>query len=112
MNESTGQTLFIEVIRARSPRERAKGLLGTSSLPEGRALLIERARQVHTFGMKYPIDIIFCNRDMRVIDVLSAVVPMRLTPLRWRSRYVFEAAVGTTRGVTTGDVLSLQPIER
>ena len=112
MNERTGETIFTDVARARRPGQRVKGLLGTTHLPEGAALLIEGARQVHTFGMRYPLDLIFCDKSLKVVAVLRQVRPMRLTLVRWRARYVLEAAGGTVTGVEMGDVLALQPIER
>ena len=110
VNRRTGETLFTEVIRARRPKDRMKGLLGTNELPRSSAIVLEPARQVHTFGMKYPIDIIFCDDEMRVIGVLESVAPMRLTPFRWRSRYVIECGAGAAAGVREGDLLAFQPI--
>lgn len=111
VNQRTGEVLFTDVILVRRMAERAKGLLGTTSIPPGRALLIEPARQVHTFGMKYPIDVVFCSRDMKVLRVVRNLEPNRLTALRWRARCVLECASGSTRGIRTGDVLEVQPID-
>lgn len=111
MNQRSGEILFTEVIRARRPKDRVKGLLGTTSLPPGTAIVIEPARQIHTFGMKYPIDVIFCDDKMQVIEVLDAVAPARLTPLRWRARCVIECAVGGASRVKEGDRLAFQPID-
>ena len=112
VNQRTGDVIFAEVIQARRMRERAKGLLGTRSLPPGRALLIAPARQVHTFGMRYPIDIIFCGREWEVVGVVRNLPPNRLTAFRWRARCVLECAAGGASQVQTGDVLEIQPIER
>ena len=111
VNQRTGEILFTEVVRARHPKDRLKGLLGTTSLPRGTAIMIEPARQVQTFGMKYPIDVIFCDNGMQVIGVLGSVAPMRLTPLRWRARCIIECAEGGASGVEEGDRLALQPID-
>lgn len=93
-------------------KERAKGLLGTTSIPAGRALLIEPARQIHTFGMRYPIDVVFCGRDMQVVGTITALEPNRLTGLRWQARCVIECAAGGARDLEVGDVLDVQPIDR
>lgn len=111
VNQRTGEILFTEVMRARRPKDRVKGLLGTTSFPSGAAIVIEPARQVHTFGMKYPIDVIFCDDEMKVIGVLAAVAPARLTPLRWRARCIIECAAGAASGVKEGDRLAFQPID-
>ncbi len=54
---------------ASTRRDRRRGLLGRDGI-EG-AMLIERARSVHTLGMRFPIDVAHCDRDLRVIKVTS-----------------------------------------
>lgn len=91
---------------ARSPGERARGLLGAAELRPGEALVIEPARQVHTFGMRYAIDVCFCDRAWRVLHVVTAMRPRRVT--RWvrGARYAIEAPAGALRDVEPGDQLS------
>jgi uncharacterized membrane protein (UPF0127 family) len=97
------------VHRARSRWERARGLIGTRADEVG-ALLFERVRQVHTFGMAYPIDVIFCDAEWRVVHVVKAMAPRRVT--RWvrRARRVVElpTRAGATP-VVVGDQLRLEP---
>jgi uncharacterized protein len=52
---------------ARSRRDRLQGLLGRDGI-EG-ALLIEPARSVHTVGMRFPLDVAFCDADLTVLKV-------------------------------------------
>jgi uncharacterized membrane protein (UPF0127 family) len=49
---------------------RAKGLLGTRTLPYFEGLLIKPCRQVHTMGMRYPISVWFINKENKVIKIL------------------------------------------
>jgi uncharacterized protein len=56
-------------------------LLGLALLrPEraGEGLLIPRCRSVHTFGMRFPVHVVFCDRDLRPISVRGSVAPRRL----------------------------------
>jgi uncharacterized protein len=56
-------------------------LLGLAFLDRGEAgegLLIPRCRSVHTFGMRFPLDLIFLDADGHVIDLRRAVPPARL----------------------------------
>lgn len=70
-------------LRARTFRERLKGLLGTSAEGmSGRALLIERCPSVHTFGMAYPIDVAFVGWDGRVLASARGVAPGRVLSCR------------------------------
>lgn len=69
------------VMVASTPLERMRGLLGRPPPARGQALLLEPASQVHTFGMKEPIDVLFCDSDGVVVHVVSAMRPRRVT--RW-----------------------------
>jgi hypothetical protein len=56
-------------------------LLGLALLRPGRAgegLLIPRCRSVHTFGMRFPVHIVFCDRDLRPLSVRGSVPPRRI----------------------------------
>lgn len=92
---------------ARAPADRARGLLGRPPLGEGGALVIDPARQVHTFGMRYAIDVCFCDAEWRVLHVVRGLRPRRLTRVVWRARYAVETPAGALTGVEPGDQLSL-----
>ena len=66
---------------ARPSRERAKGLIGTQSLPDGEGMLILHCNAVHTFFMRFPIDVTFLDRQDRVVKVVRGVKPWR--PFVW-----------------------------
>ena len=70
-------------------RERMRGLLDADGLSPRHGMLFERCRAVHTFGMRFPIDVVFLDRDLRVVDV-RRLVPGRLTRPRLRARHVLE----------------------
>ncbi|HEX2849494.1 MAG TPA: DUF192 domain-containing protein [Acidimicrobiales bacterium] len=70
---------------------RLRGLLGRDGV-EG-AILLRPAKSVHTFGMRFPIDVAFCDRDLRVIAICS-LKPNRITRMRWRANAVIEAEAG------------------
>lgn len=55
--------------RAGSLRRRTVGLIGRPDFPG--ALLLEKTRSVHTFGMKFPIDVAFCDKDLKIIRVIT-----------------------------------------
>ena len=77
---------------AASPASRLRGLLGRDGF-DG-ALLIRRARSVHTIGMRFPIDVAFCDRDLRVVDICCAMARYRVSRPRWKARSVIEAEAG------------------
>lgn len=69
--------------------------------------MIEPARQVHTFGMAYPIDVCFCDAGWNVLHVVTPLRPRRVTRWVFRARYAVEAPAGVLEGVRPGDQLSL-----
>ena len=70
---------------------RSRGLLGRDGI-EG-AMLIKPARSVHTVGMRFSIDVAFCDRQMTVIDTIT-MGRFRMSRPRLRARCVVEAEAG------------------
>ena len=83
-------------------RERRRGWLGRDRIDPQDALLLERCRSVHTFGMRVPITVVFLDDSWRVIRVVRAR-PGRLLFCR-RARRVLECHIGAN--VRLGDVLT------
>ena len=78
---------------ARRPRERTVGLLGRDVGSVSGALVLRPCRQVHTLGMRFTIDVAFCDREGVVLRTVT-VPPWRVTCVVWRSGFVVEAAAG------------------
>ena len=57
---------------------RIVGLLGRSSLGKQRAMYLSPCASIHTFGMKFPIDVFFLGRDMEVKKIVRHVMPWRV----------------------------------
>src|SRR5882757_4789763 len=76
---------------AHTRRERTRGLLGRDGITG--ALVFRKCRQVHTIGMRFAIDVAFCNADCEVLRI-STLRTWRLSPLVWRSAFVIEAEAG------------------
>jgi len=72
---------------------RMRGLLGRAGLPRGHGLLIEPAWSVHTWFMRFPIDVVFLDRELTVLKVRTHMRPWR-TASRFRARSVLELAAG------------------
>ena len=71
-----------EVAAGRPARRR--GLLGRDGI-DG-VIVLEPCRQVHTFGMRFPIDVAFCAADGRVLRIVAEMVPGRVSRVVWRAR--------------------------
>lgn len=97
----------------RAPWTRALGLLGKRKISVRSAWLFNRCGAVHTCGMRMPIDVILCDKDMRVLRV-DHVDPWRPSTERARGgRMVVEAAAGSASevGIWPGCVLSIASLE-
>ncbi len=89
---------------------RARGLLGRRLAAE-EGLLIKPCAAVHTFGMSYPIDVVFLDRDNRILKIVSHLAPWRLAACGG-SRAVLELNAGQARalGLKTDQRLPVEPI--
>ena len=90
------------------PLSRLRGLLGRSELPAGEGLLLRPSPSIHTWFMRFPIDVLFLDRDLRVLAVRPEVRPWRMA---WQqgARAVLELAAGEalSRDIRPGDQLVL-----
>jgi uncharacterized membrane protein (UPF0127 family) len=93
---------------ANRPWARMRGLLGHESLPAGEGLLLTPAPSVHTALMRFSIDVIFLDKELRVVKLVERLVPWRTASAR-RARAALELAAGEAarRGVSVGDILSV-----
>jgi uncharacterized protein len=108
-NLDTQQILAEDLAEARSFLARAWGLLGRSNLPRGAGLLIRPCRSIHTFGMRFPIDALFLNRDQQVVGLVHALKPQRISPIFVSAYGVIELPAGTLKatGTLTGHRVTL-----
>lgn len=85
---------------------RRRGLLGRTSIAG--VLVLRPCRQVHSFGMRFPLDVIWCDGTGRVVRI-AALPPQRMTRPVLRARFVLEAQLGTaTRwGLKVGDLVEV-----
>ena len=70
-----------------------RGLLGRDGLPQGEGLLIKPCGSVHTFFMRFPIDVVFLDRELSVLAVRPEVRPWRTAGTRG-GKVVLELGAG------------------
>lgn len=111
VNESRGSELGDRVEVARSFWSRGRGLMLRRRLEQGAGMVIDPCSSIHTFWMRFPIDVLYVNREHQVVRADEAMRPWRVGPLRpgKGSRYVVELPPGTIRasGTQPGDHLRL-----
>jgi hypothetical protein len=111
-NTSRGSILAARVRLARSLRDRTVGLLGTSELPAGHGLWIERSPSIHMFFMRYAIDVVFVDGEGRVVRIVENLRPWRIVAWVPRARDCIELPAGSVgpTGTTVGDIVAAEPI--
>jgi len=82
--------------------QRMKGLLGRDGLSANEGLILKPCNSIHTFFMRFPIDVIFVDRNMRVNKLIQNMPSSRFSPLVWRSQMVIELPSGTIAQTNTG----------
>jgi uncharacterized membrane protein (UPF0127 family) len=106
-----GALVCAACVVADRPHTRLRGLLGRDGLSAGEGLLIRPTSSIHTFFMRFAIDVVFIDRGGVVLKVVSKLRPWRLAASRG-ARYALELGAGEASGrVRPGDRLQL-PKER
>ena len=103
----SGGTVIAAAERAVTHRERGRGLLGRDHV-EG-AMVLEHTRWVHTFGMRFPIDVAHVRAD-GTVDRIVHLHPNRIGPWVRSATWVVEAEAGSFErwGLRRGDVLEVR----
>jgi uncharacterized membrane protein (UPF0127 family) len=92
---------------AGDPWSRFKGLQLRRSLATDEGMLFTRTGSIHMFFMRFPIDAVFCDRELRVLKVVRGLRPWRTASVRG-AKVVVELAAGAAAGLEPGDRLSLE----
>src|SRR4051794_20053118 len=90
---------------------RMRGLLGRDRLEPGGGMLIDAAPSVHMFFMRFPIDVVFLDRDRKVVRVVERLRPWRVAGAR-RAAAALELPAGAAAaaGVAVGDALVFEDV--
>lgn len=109
LNATRGVSLGETVAVADTSRSRRTGLLKHTSLQPGEGIWIVPCEAVHTFGMKFAIDVVFLSRKKKVLKIRKDM-PKRRLSVCWRAHSVLEFPVGTieTTGTAPGDQLEFE----
>jgi uncharacterized protein len=106
INVTRGTIVCEDAVLADRPLQRMRGLLGRELLPAGEGLLLHPAPSIHTAFMRFPIDVVFLDRESVVVRVIDRLPAWRAAKAP-RARSVLELPAGecARRGVQVGDWL-------
>jgi uncharacterized protein len=94
VNARTGGVVADHVVAAFDSKARRTGLLAHESMPMGTAMIIAPTNAIHTFFMKFAIDVLFVAKDGHVVKARAEVRPWRMSAA-WRAHAVIELPSGT-----------------
>ena len=105
-NLTRGTVVCERAWEADAPLSRMRGLLDRRRLAPGDGLLLRPGPSIHTAAMRSPIDVVFLDREFRVVKVVDRLRPWRMAGAS-QARSALELAAGEAghRGVSVGDRL-------
>jgi hypothetical protein len=94
INQATGQPISSRIAVAESSFSRFIGLMGKKSLDADRGLWIRPSAGVHTFWMRFPIDVVALDKRLRVVGLWPNLRPFRLSGVSFKTHSVLELPAG------------------
>jgi len=90
--------------------KRMKGLLGRKDYRQGEALIIKPCNSIHTFFMRFPIDVLFVDKHNKAIKAISSLNPFRFTFVYFNAAFTVELPIGTleSSSTTKGDTIAIE----
>lgn len=109
ISTANGNVLFGRVRIADSFLKRLRGLTGITGLVEGECMVITPCSSIHTFFMKFDIDVAFVDKDMCVLKIIKELRPGKAVMPVKGAHSVIEAdsRFSSMKGLNVGDVLKL-----
>ena len=92
--ESEGRVLIAQVEIGRGVFGRMRGYLGCDNPGPGHGLHLTPCGSVHTFGMSFPLDVVFLSREGRVCKVVAGLPAGRVAWGGWGANQVIETPAG------------------
>jgi hypothetical protein len=110
LNQTKNILLANSVILANTPLRRMKGLLGRKEFKQNEAIILQPCNSIHTFFMRFPIDVIFVDKDNKIVKTISQLVPFRLSGIYFNAVMAIELPVGTIQasGSSESDKIALE----
>ena len=108
-NVTQQRTLASVLMVADSFFRSLRGLIGTASLEEGHGLWIFPCQSVHTFWMRFPIDVVFLDKDDKIIHLVENLKPYRVSKHLSKASSVIELPISTIKetGTQVGDEIQI-----
>jgi hypothetical protein len=101
INQTKNTILAEDVLIANTPFKRIRGLLGKKVFLPNQAIILDPCNSVHTFFMRFAVDILFVDKDYKVVKALPDFSPNRITRICWHFSRAIELPVGRLKLTNT-----------
>ncbi len=101
INKTKSVVFAEDVVTASNPFKRMKGLLGRKELKLGQALILKPCNSIHTIFMRFPIDVLFVDKNSRVIRSISSLKPFCITCVYFNAAFAIELPPGIIQLTST-----------
>lgn len=91
---------------------RLKGLLGKSELNEDEGLIIQPCNSIHTFFMKFNLDIAFVDENYMILEIYRNLSPNKFSKIHKDSKFVIEARAGVLSVLKKGDRINIDIVNK
>lgn len=106
-NETRNSVLAERPRIASSFFQRAKGLLGKKDMEEDEALYIPKCQSIHTFFMRFNIDVIFVDEDGTALKIVKNLKPYRMAYGPRKTTGVWELQASEVNRINPGDIIRI-----
>lgn len=107
----SGKTLSDDILIADTMQTRIIGLMFKKSLEGAEGLLLDPCNSIHTFFMRYSLDIVFIGSNNKVIKIIRDLRPWRMTWLYFKARKTLELPAGKLPlDLREGDILEVKNV--
>ena len=112
LNTSKNTVIAQNGVTADTFLSRMTGLLNKKSLPKGEALVITRCKSIHMFFMRFPIDVIFVDKNDHVVGLVQRIKPFQMSPVFFKSQYAIEVSEGVIEqtGTSVDDKIEIKKV--
>ena len=97
LKQKNGDVICTKMVVATNIFSRMLGLMFSKDLPECDGFLLSPCNSIHTFFMRYSLDILFLDKDFRIVKVIYGLSPWRMTWIYFKARHVLEMKAGTMK---------------
>lgn len=108
--EQTGKLIASNVSLADTYFKRLKGLMFKETLKYDEGLLITPCNSIHMFFMKFPLDVLFVDKENNIVGMSKNIKPWRISKVFFKAHYVVELPTGTIERLkmSEGDTLFIR----